>query len=227
VLRYGNVRRTDLSMVSHVVDGIVTRICIGLPGATSSLNDEAAAQMFSRIMATHEAIGLLQKDEYVQMWHGVLMQLVEQRGLHGLIAGRAARSLLDAGIFDQQGAARRMGLALSTATDPAQAGAWVEGFLRGSGLVLLHDRVLLGVVDSWVTELRPEAFTSLLPLLRRTFSTFAAPERRQIGELIHQGQVKATVTRSDGANFDRARAEQVLPLIAQLLGLSGEAVGER
>ncbi|MDQ5824425.1 MAG: DUF5682 family protein [Chloroflexota bacterium] len=224
VLRYGNVRRTDLSMVSHVVDSIVARICIGLPGAASSLNDEAAAEMYSRIMATHEAIGLLQNDEYVRMWQGVLMQLVEQRGLHGLIAGRAARILLDAGKFNQQEAARRMGLALSTASEPAHAGAWVEGFLRGSGLVLLHDRELLGVVDSWLTELRPEAFTSLLPLLRRTFSTFAAPERRQIGEQLRGGQVKAT--RDDGAGFDRVRAEQVLPLVGRLLGLSGAIEGE-
>jgi hypothetical protein len=90
--------------------------------------------------------------------------------------------------------------------------------------VLLHDRELLGVVDSWLTELRPEAFTLLLPLLRRTFSTFAAPERRQIGEQIRGGQVKAT--RDDGAGFDRVRAEQVLPLVARLLGLSGAIEGE-
>ncbi|MDQ3705850.1 MAG: DUF5682 family protein [Chloroflexota bacterium] len=224
VLRYGNVRRTDLSMVSHVVDSIVARICIGLPGAVSSLNDEAAAEMYTRIMATHEAIGLLQNDEYVRVWQGVLMQLVEQHGLHGLIAGRAARILLDAGKFNRQEAARHMGLALSTASEPAQAGAWVEGFLRGSGLVLLHDRELLGVVDSWLTELRPEAFTSLLPLLRRTFSTFAAPERRQIGEQMRGGQVKAA--RDHAAGFDRVRAEQVLPLVGQLLGLSGAIEGE-
>src|SRR5439155_420784 len=77
---------------------------------------------------------------------------------------------------------RRMGLALSTAGDPAQAAAWVEGFLKGSGLVLLHDQALLGVVDNWLTGLPADTFTTLVPLLRRTFSTFTPPERRQIGE---------------------------------------------
>jgi voltage-gated potassium channel Kch len=46
--------------------------------------------------------------------------------------------LLEAGVFDAEEAARRLGLALSTAVDPAQAAAWVEGLLKGSGLLLLH-----------------------------------------------------------------------------------------
>ncbi|MGB3638978.1 MAG: DUF5682 family protein, partial [Rivularia sp. (in: cyanobacteria)] len=31
VMRYGNVRQTDTEMISHVVDGLVARICISLP----------------------------------------------------------------------------------------------------------------------------------------------------------------------------------------------------
>src|SRR5262249_49373299 len=42
VLRYGNVRQMDVGMVGHVVDGLIARICIGLPAACASLNDEAA-----------------------------------------------------------------------------------------------------------------------------------------------------------------------------------------
>ena len=47
-LRYGNVRQTDTRTIVQVVDGLVARICVGLPVACSSLNDEAAAAMFDR-----------------------------------------------------------------------------------------------------------------------------------------------------------------------------------
>ncbi|MGZ3382471.1 MAG: DUF5682 family protein, partial [Isosphaeraceae bacterium] len=51
ILRYGNVRQTDASMVSRAVAGLVARIVIGLPGACSSLNDDAANEMFGRLLA--------------------------------------------------------------------------------------------------------------------------------------------------------------------------------
>lgn len=221
VLRYSSVRRTDAGMVSHVVDGLVARICVGLPGAVASLNDEAAAAMFGHIQATHAAIEVLQSEVYTQEWLGALRQLSDQRGLHGLVAGRATRILLDAGDFSAEETARRMGLALSVAGDPSQAAAWVEGFLRGSGLVLVHDTVLLGVVDGWLAGLHPDTFTTLVPLLRRTFSTFTAPERRQIGEWARHGPAKAPPQPAAGAEaaFDTERAEAVLPLIKRLLGL--------
>lgn len=219
VLRYGNVRRMDTGTVAHVVSGIVARICIGLPGAVASLNDEAASEMFARLPATNDAVGLLNSEEHSESWCVVLQQLVNQRGVHGLIAGRACRILLDAAYMGQEDAARHVGLALSTATEPAQAAAWVEGFLMGSGLVLLHDKVLLATVDSWVAGLRSEAFIQLLPLLRRTFSTFSAPERRQIGEWVRRGPVALPGATAEESIFDPQLADAALPLLAQLLGL--------
>ena len=100
---------------------------------------------------------------------------------------RCCRLLLDAGAMPSAEAARRIGLAVSPAGDPAHAAAWVEGFLANSGLLLLHDEHLLPVLDAWVTAVSPETFTQLLPLLRRTFATFSTAERRQIGERVRRG----------------------------------------
>lgn len=227
VLRYGNVRQTDSAMVSGIVDGLVTRICIGLPGACASLNDEAAAEMFKALMAVHAAISLLQVDEQSTAWYGVLRQLADQYGLHGLIAGRCSRLLLDSGTLSIEEVARRMGLALSTANEPEQAGAWIAGFLEGSGLILLHNDALWSVLDNWVMSLREDAFIALLPLLRRTVVTFTAPERREIGERASRG-IERPMTSTDQTNFDVARAEAVLPLLAKLLGLAeGSTNGTR
>jgi hypothetical protein len=220
VLRYGNVRKTDTSLVSHVVDGLVARICIGLPGACSSLDDDAAAQMYERLNQVNSAISLLQNEEHLASWRQVLTQLADKEGdLHNLLAGRSCRLLLDEGVFDAEEAARRMGLALSTASEPPQAAAWVEGFLKGSGLLLLHDDKLWQVLDSWVTQLNGDMFIALLPLLRRTFSTFSAPERRQMGERVKRGSDRSQTLATATGEFDQQRANAVLPIVAKLLGI--------
>ena len=177
VMRYGNVRQTDTAMVGKVVDGLVARICVGLPNACASLNDDAAAQMYERIVNVNGAISLLQNQEHSTFGKARLRAMSGQQTLHGLIAGRCCRLLFEAQIFSAEETARRLSFALSTASDPVQAAAWLDGFLRGSGLLLLHDEALWQVIDEWVVSLPARNVYELLPLVRRTFATFAAPER--------------------------------------------------
>ncbi len=217
LLRYSDVRQTDVGTLTHVVDGLVARICIGLPMACASLDDDAAAQMLEQMVQTHRAIKLLQNDHHHHDWMVVLTRLADQAQLHGLLAGRCCRLLLDEGQLNGTQAAQRLNLALSRAVEPAQAAVWIEGFLQGSGLLLLHDKEIWTVLDEWVTELHPDAFTALLPLLRRTFAAFTAAERRQMAERVKQGSAgQKTVVVAD---LDGDRASLALPLIAQLLGL--------
>ena len=218
VLRYGNVRQTDAGLVGHVVDGLVTRVAIGLPAACSSLDDEAARAMFVKIQSMNAAISLLQNPEQTALWQGALTKLADQAGLHGLLAGHTCRLLFDQNVLPPSETARRMGLALSLAGEPARAAAWLEGFLHGSGLLLLHNDALWGILDGWVSGLTSEAFAQLLPLLRRTFAGFPAPERRQLGERVKRsGAARGPATVE--ADVDVERADWVLPLAARLLGL--------
>ena len=218
LLRYGNVRQTDADLVRTVLQGLVARICIGLPGACGSLNEDAAEEMFGRIQPVHAALALVEQTDWMESWRAVLRQLIDLPNLHGLIAGRACRLLLDSHQLDAEEAARRLGLALSTANAPAQAAAWVDGFLRDSGLLLVHDAALWQVLDEWVSRLTGDHFAAALPLLRRTFSTFAGAERRQLGNRVASGGRAVTAAPVRGA-FDPDRANLALPLLAQLLGL--------
>jgi Family of unknown function (DUF5682) len=222
VLRYGNVRKTDTEAVAEVVDGLVARACIGLPGACAALNDQAAAPMFERLLAFNGALALLQNAEHLAAWHAALRRLVDQRAMHGLIAGRSCRILLDAGVFGAEEAARQVGLALSAAAAPGVAAAWIEGLLKGSGALLVHDDALWRIVDDWLAALKDEIFVQTLPLLRRTFASFAPPERRAIGERARTGgaPVAGRSSQLADAEFDVARGEAVLPLVARLLGIN-------
>lgn len=220
-LRYGDVRKTSTDIVQTVVNGLVARVCVGIGPACSALADEPAAEMFDNISAVHGAIALLDDADHAQTWRAALARLLDQAQVHGVIQGRCCRLLLDAGAFDESEAARRFGFALSTANDPNQAAAWVDGFLRGSGQVLIYDEALWNLIDAWVSALPADTFTQLLPLLRRTFATFTPPERRAMGERVRTGAPKgAQVAATMAEDFDAERAQRVLPLVTKLLGLA-------
>ena len=72
------------------------------------------------------------------------------------------------------------------ARTPSAARRWIEGFIGTSGLVLVHDPELLAVLDGWVARVPDDAFTNVLPLLRRAFSVLPAGERRRLGERLSQ-----------------------------------------
>ena len=69
-------------------------------------------------------------------------------------------------------------------------------------------------------SLNNEDFESLLPLLRRTFSTFEEPERRQIGRII-SGRVRSRDSAETQIDEDRANA--MLPILSKLLGIDPPA----
>ncbi|WP_254885745.1 DUF5682 family protein [Streptomyces sp. NA02950] len=170
-------------------------------------------------------------------WAGVLRGVAGrdgEPGVPGVIRGRAARLLLDDGRLAEDEAARLMGLALSPGTAPTEAAAWTEGFLggeAGGGMLLVHDERLLGLVDRWLTGVPADAFTDVLPLLRRTFSAYDAGVRRTLGELVRRGPGGAdqSVTGGPrgqtapaapgfGPGLDADRAAAAEPTVRLLLG---------
>jgi len=221
-LRYGDVRRTDLPALRHVADGLITRICVGLPAAVTGLDDAAAAGLRDRIDAVHAAIALLDSPDDASRWLDVLNGLSTRDDMHGLLSGRVNRLLLDAGRLDVTEAGRRMALVLTVGVPVSRAAAWIEGFLAGDGLLLVHDERLLRLVDGWLTGIPADAFVEVLPLLRRTFSEYPPPARRQIGERAVRLGAPAREPGGPGApgddGVDEERGDLVMPTVGLLLG---------
>ena len=215
-VRYGDVRGTDAQSLATVVSGMVGRVAAGLVRACSSLDAGAAATISNAIDETRSALSLLGDARLLGVFHAALAQLVERETVHASLQGRATRLLADGGALAADDVERRVSRALSPGTAPADGAAFVEGFLGGSGTVLVHDTELLGLLDSWLSALDAEAFVETLPLLRRTFATFEVAERRQIGERVRRG---ATSGEADGGeSLDPERVAAALGTIAQLLG---------
>ncbi|HEX6357891.1 DUF5682 family protein [Actinophytocola sp.] len=219
VRRYGNVRRSDTELVQRVLTGIVTRIAVGLPAACTALDEDAAADVRDLLDSVQRGIGLLDQQDLREVWYSALSSVADRLGVPGLIAGRAVRLLLDAGLLEVPDAAGRLSRQLSLAADANQAAGWLDGFLSGEAALLVHEPELLEIVDEWATRVDAELFDHLLPLLRRTFSAFTATERRDIGlrvRRIDRGE-GASGVRADGADLDHERAALVVPRILELL----------
>jgi hypothetical protein len=228
--RYGDVRGTDVAALRTVVDEIVARVSAALPAAVTALDDDAARELLLRVDAFDAAIGMLAEQELRGRWEATLAGIADREDLHGLVHGRLTRLLLDAGRLAADEVAARMSRATSVGTPAAHAAAWVEGFLAGGGLLLVHDPGLLRLVDGWVGGLPADAFRDVLPLLRRTFGAFAAPERRAIGEQVRRlGAATAAAAAPDAGGVDQARAEPAVHAVARILGLlpfpAGAAAG--
>ena len=216
VARYGNVRQTDAGMVEHQLDRLVPRAAIGLPGACAALDDAAAETMREHLVAMHQALRLLGRQNLLEEWQQALHRLTQLGSCHGLICGLASRLRFDEQLASPEQTAQAMSQALSVGNEPGPAAAWLEGFLNRSGMVLLHDPQLWSMVDDWLAGLSDDSFTRELPLLRRAFAAFSMPERRQLGERAgRQGAAPKTIL----ADWDATRAEKPLPLLRLLLGI--------
>ena len=227
--RYGDVRGTDPARLGEVAIELITRICAGLPVAVASLDESAEREMRDRIDAVHSATSLLGDSGSRSRWLAALARLngppLSRATLTGspLIGGRVTRLLLDAGEVSMDEAAARMTRELSAGAAAAAAAGWAEGFLSGSGLLLVHDDRLLGLADSWLAGLNDDTFQAVLPALRRTFGAFGPPERRAIGEKAARldGTGLRPAAGGDGDDeLDQERAAPAVRTVAAILGLA-------
>ena len=218
--RYGDVRGTDPARLGEVATEMITRICAGLPAAVMSLDETAEQAMRERVDAVHSATGLLADPASRERWLDTLGRLVPR--CPPVISGRLTRLLLDAGRVSPDEAGIRMSRALSAAGPAPAAAGWAEGFLAGSGLLLVHDDKLLALADGWLAGLTADAFSAVLPALRRTFGGFAPPERRAIGQkaALLDGSGRGTVVVADrDDDLDSERAALAVGAAALILGV--------
>ncbi|MEU5879124.1 DUF5682 family protein [Spirillospora sp. NPDC047279] len=218
-LRYGDVRGTGTGPLQSVVDTLVVRICVGLPPAVAGLDDGAARELLGHVDAVHGGLALLASDVHLDRWRRTLRALVDRRDLHGLLEGRLTRLLQDAGLLHD--VPDRMARAVSVGTPPDRAAAWIEGFLSGGGLILVHDEELLRLVDGWVTGLTGDSFTDVLPLLRRTFGAYATAERRAIGDRVRRLGVPRPSRHGQDDNDEDIDTERAAPAVATALTILG------
>jgi len=217
ITRYGNVRKTDAALVMEIVTGMITRICVSLPAACTAVDEDAALHLLQLFEQMNGAVNVLQQADITISWQQTLQIIASGKNTSAVIAGYSTRLLADHKLMEGETLVTKFYYAMSTATAPAAAAAWLEGFLKGSGTILLIDNNLWDVVNQWVQQLDEDIFMQVLPLLRRTFSNFSKPERRKLGEKVKHGGNTGT-TQQAAAGIDEARANKGIAIVMQLMG---------
>ena len=213
-LRYGDVRGTDVSALVDVADSLLIRICTGLAVAVTGLDDPSAEEFREHLDKVHSAVMVRDDRDASARWLQAMAGVIDRDDVNGLLVGRMVRLLCDSGSITETAAAQRLSRALSVGSTPTAKAGWVDGFLGGGGLVLVHDRALLTLIDTWVRQLREQDFIDTLPLLRRTFGAFEAGERRAIGQAVRGGRRVETTVETD-ARCGRA----AMAVVADILGV--------
>lgn len=221
VSRYGNVRKTDLSMMQGIVESLIIRISIGLPNACYGLDEANSEKMFTQIGQVNEAVRLTDSAETDGIWLEALRKLLTKTGVNQLIVGCTCRLLLDAQYLSEADADKQLSYSLSSSNEPTDVAAWIEGFLKGSGMILIYDHKLWNLIYRWVAQIQEDIFMELLPILRRTFSKFEYAERRQIGEKAKEGVITENYSNVSATQneIDETRASMVLPVLKMLMGI--------
>ncbi|BBE48449.1 MULTISPECIES: DUF5682 family protein [Rhodococcus] len=213
-LRYGDVRGTDVSALVDVADSLLIRICTGLVVAVTGLDDPSAEEFREHLDKVHSAVMVRDDRDASARWLQAMAGVIDRDDVNGLLVGRMVRLLRDSGSITETAAAQRLSRALSVGSTPTAKAGWVDGFLGGGGLVLVHDRALLTLIDTWVRQLREQDFIDTLPLLRRTFGAFEAGERRAIGQAVRGGRRVETTVETDAR-----RGRAAMAVVADILGV--------
>lgn len=217
VYRYSDVRSTDQADVGAILEQLVPRLVVGLPAACCGIAEEVADERLREILKANRSIATLNIDAHREHWSAALSAISGSEAVHPLLNGAAVRLQHDAKLLDTDATAKQVSLALSSANEPNKAGRWLEGFLHGSGLLLIHHVALWKLVDAWVNSLGEEHFQMVLPLLRRTFANFQAPERQKMLNAAKRLHAPESGPRPSRPGIDTERAEPALALVRLLL----------
>jgi hypothetical protein len=221
IARYGDVRETDTSAVELILRHFTARAHIELPSAVSGIDDARALTIGGLVRQYASALATYDDAEISADFFAALRGLLDRSAVHAGIVGIATRLLRDASELSGEEVATRLSFALSQGREPADSAHWLEGFLSGSGSLLVHDQGMLALVDAWLVTLPDEAFQRTLPMLRRTFGSFTPPERARIGATVAQGNLSAPrATPAGDVSIDADRARPAVETVTRLLNLS-------
>ncbi|MEO1435915.1 MAG: DUF5682 family protein [Bacteroidota bacterium] len=217
VLKIGSTRKVDREGIRLMAENLLPRMILSLPGACVNLNDELAIDLFNELVKTSHDIHFLGVETLWKDWLLVVEQVEQDQFGHGLIRGWAARFLLNQEVWQEIQAGSAMHLALSGRSDHWDAAYWLEGFLHGSGLLLLFSNDLWQVLDNWVAEIPQEHFEEVLVVVRRAFAGFSAAEKVKIlQKVLNKDFGMQLGPHQQASNKDRSQV--VVPTIKTILG---------
>jgi uncharacterized protein DUF5682 len=223
VLRYGTAREMPAEELRLLVTSLAEAVCAGLVYACRNLETQEAEAIRGTLVELDRSLLLLDDEHLTTDWRRALARLADDSAVHATLRGFAVRALYDQGTLADVATSHYLSRALSRAVPPIEAGQWLDGFVGAAGQILLHDAVLSGIIDGWISGLGEDDFTALLPMLRRAFSSIDRVERRRLLDMLRR-TMRATGMSPDDESASTSEPaspgfEAALPLLLTILGI--------
>lgn len=193
MVRYQQSAATGLalSLLPKVTSQLLPRIFAALPEASVQLSEELTLALCARLSSLHRALMTSGDQRYLQAhkpaWRACLERVMSRAQSEPRVRGLIARTLFEQGWWSAALVYAEARVSLSAREEPSRCVEWLEGFLTGGGLLLIYHDPLRALIDRWVCGLSEQDFITLLPLLRRSFTSFSYEENRQLGEVLMRG----------------------------------------
>jgi hypothetical protein len=218
VLRYGSARKLPEAELRALIVSLSVEVNAGVRNGARNLDAEAATAWVAAMEGFDEALGLFGDEALSSSWRAELGRMVDDEQVASMVAGLCLRRLHDLLAWPPDNVTD----AFSRHTGgrpPQHAGPFLEGFLRGGFEILLHDEVLLQLIDAWLCSLSEEDFMESLPLLRRSLSAFDAVSRRRLLDKLKQGPRQAVASAHVFEPEINPAFAAALPLLYRILGM--------
>lgn len=219
ISRYGDVRKTDVTQINVINQRLFNKITASLANTCYGLDEDSSNELFNLIGELDRSLKLIEDQDVASRWVATLREIMQKDSVHMVIKGCTIRLLFDQNQIAEEELSNLLSYYLSSGNNAIDVAFWIEGFLRGSGLILIYDSRIWNLIYTWVSGVDSKVFLELLPVLRRTFSKFPFGERRQIGVKAKQGLIlnETKPQFNKQTEFNRERGLAMLPHIQRFL----------
>ena len=181
-LRFGNIRRMDLSEIQPLMEKLFLKFCLNLSG--ECICDESAAKEIMPVLGTVWDVSLIH--DFLD-WERLLktyLQLAEDDRANPLLSGFACGALAERGDIAAEKLYALMERHLAKGMPASDGAYWFEGLAGRNRRALIARMGIWEHLAGYIRDLDEEEFKSVVICLRRTFSTFTAEEKLDIAENI-------------------------------------------
>lgn len=209
VLRYGSVRQQtpeQLARLTAIAQSLFYRIIAALPITCRHISPEAAENLEKKLSALHQAV--LLEAQWQDDWQAMLWLLLKDSTVSPLLAGKTAFLLYSREQLQGDALLQQFSQALSQ--ESALAATWLEGFLAGQAQTLIFEEGIFMLLNTWLSALSEDHFMAVLPLLRRTTSSYSPAEKQKIFARLKQS---SQPKKSAPASINQERAARIEPIL--------------
>ena len=181
ILRYGDVRRFDVSPLLPLVETLFVQATLALDAA-ANCDAESLPTMLTAINQQNQ-LALDFSDRLDEaLWLDKLRALSDADDRNPVLSGFACAVLIERGLLSNEELSREVSRRLSPGV-PADLGAgWFEGLSKRNRYALLARQLLWTQLADYIAALDEEHFRRAVVFLRRAFGAFNGNEKRHIAE---------------------------------------------